>query len=178
MHERLLDKLKSLPKLFADETTAQVLEPHGWTKTGQLFAYARDDRPCSGSDPPGVAHVYADDRKAERPIAHLDGFIGILQVDGYSGYKVLARQKNVPLAFCWSHVRRKLHELATPGLAPIAGEALTRITELYGIEGQIRGRSAEEHHRVRQQRSRPLVEALGPWLRTKLHLISPMTKLA
>lgn len=179
VHERLLAKLKASPKLFADETTAPVLDPgRGQTKTGQLFAYARDDRPWGGSDPPGVAYVYAADRKAERPIAHLAGFKGILQVDGYSGYKVLARQGDVQLAFCWSHVRRKFYELATPGPAPIAAEALTRIAELYRIEGEIRGRSAEERRMVRQERSRPLVEALEPWLRTKLQLISQKTKLA
>lgn len=179
VHERLLDKLKASPKLFADETTAPVLDPgRGQTKTGQLFAYARDDRPWGGNDPPGVAYVYAADRKAERPIAHLKGFTGILQVDGYSGYRVLARQSNVQLAFCWSHVRRKFYELATPGPAPIAGEALTRIAELYRIEGEIRGRSAEERRIARQQRTRPLVEALEPWLRMKLQLISQKTKLA
>jgi transposase len=179
VHERLLDKLKGSPRLFADETTAPVLDPgRGRTKTGQLFAYARDDRPWGGSDPPGVAYVYAADRKAERPIAHLHGFTGILQVDGYGGYKVLARQSNVQLAFCWSHVRRKFYELATPGPAPIASEALTRIGEFYRIEGEIRGRSAEERRMVRQERSRPLVEALEPWLRTKLQLISQKTKLA
>ncbi len=96
VHERLLDKLKASPKLFADETTAPVLDPgRGRTKTGQLFAYARDDRPWGGTDPPGVAYVYAPDRKAERPIAHLSGLKGILQVDGYGGYKVLAKQGDV-----------------------------------------------------------------------------------
>lgn len=125
-----------------------------------------------------MAYVYAADRKAERPIAHLRGFTGILQVDGYGGYKVLARQSNVQLAFWWSHVRRKFYELTTPGPAPIASEALMRIAELYRIEGEIRGRSAEEHRMVRQERSRPLVEALEPWLRTKLQLISQKTKLA
>ena len=79
VHERLLDRLKASSKLFADETTAPVLDPgRGRTKTGQLFVYARDDRPWGGTDPPGVAYVYAPDRKAERPIAHLSGFKGIL----------------------------------------------------------------------------------------------------
>jgi hypothetical protein len=64
-----------------------VLDPgRGRTKTGQLWAYACDDRPWGGTDPPGVAYVYAPDRRAERPIAHLAGFKGILQVDGYAGY--------------------------------------------------------------------------------------------
>jgi transposase len=179
VHERLLDRLKASAKLFADETTAPVLDPgRGRTKTGQLFAYARDDRPWGGTDPPGVAYVYAPDRKAERPIAHLSGFKGTLQVDGYGGYKVLAKQGDVRLAFCWSHVRRYFYELATPGPAPIAAEALTRIAALYRIEQEIRGRSAEERRVARQQRSQPLVEALEPWLRTKLQLISQKTKLA
>jgi hypothetical protein len=33
--------------------------------------------------PPGVAYVYTPDRKAERPIVHLEGFKGTLQVDAY-----------------------------------------------------------------------------------------------
>ncbi|MGO4611351.1 transposase, partial [Variovorax sp. 2RAF20] len=85
-------------------------------------AYARDDRPWGGSDPPGVAYLYAPDRKAEQAIRHLQGFVGTLQVDGYAGYKVLAERNAVSLAFCWSHVRRKFYELAQSGPAPIATE--------------------------------------------------------
>src|SRR6185437_8147485 len=179
VYERLLDRLRASSKLFADETTAPVLDPgRGRTKTGQLFAYARDDRPWGGTDPPIVAYVYAPDRKAVRPIAHLAGFHRVLQVDGYAGYKVRAEGGQVQLAFCWSHVRRHFYELVQGGAAPIATEALTRIAALYRIEGEIRGRSAEERLAVRQRRSRPLVEALQPWLREKLSLISQKTKLA
>jgi hypothetical protein len=179
VHERLLAVLKTSPKLFADETTAPVLDPgRGRTKIGQLWAYARDDRPWGGSDPPGVAYVYAPDRKAERPIAHLAGFRGVLQVDGYGGYKMLADRGEVRLAFCWSHVRRRFYELAQAGPAPIAAEALARIAALYRIESEIRGRSPEERRTVRQARSRLLVDALEPWLREKLALVSQKSKLA
>src|SRR6202049_3914280 len=179
VHERLLDRLKAASKLFADETTAPVLDPgRGRTKTGQLWAYARDDRPWGGSDPPGVAYLYAPDRKSERPIAHLAGFRGVLQVDGYGAYKVLAARGEVHLAFCWSHVRRPFYELAQSGPAPIASETLARIAALYRIEAEIRGRSADERRAIRQERSRPLVDALQPWLREKLSLISQKTKLA
>ncbi|MBM3559305.1 MAG: IS66 family transposase, partial [Alphaproteobacteria bacterium] len=55
VQERLLVKLKASAKLFADETTAPVLDPgRGRTRTGQLWAYARDDRPWGGTDPPAV----------------------------------------------------------------------------------------------------------------------------
>jgi len=180
VHERLFDRLKTSDKLFADETTAPVLDPgRGRTKTGQFFAYARDERPWGGADPPGVAYLYAPDRRAEQPIRHLRGFVGVLQVDGYAGYKVLAERNGaVSLAFCWSHARRRFYELAETGPAPIAKEALARIAELYRIEGEIHGRSAEERRAVRQARSRPIVEALAPWLRAKLAIVSQKSKLA
>ena len=179
VHERLLAQLKSSTKLFADETTAPVLDPgRGRTKTGQLWAYARDDRPWGGTDPPGAAYVYAPDRKAERPIAHLAGFKGVLQVDGYGGYRVLAELGDVELAFCWSHVRRRFYELAAAGSAPIASEALENIAGLYRIEAEIRGRGADERRAIRGDKSRPIIETLEPWLREKLGLISQKTKLA
>jgi transposase len=83
VHARLLEQLKQSTKLFADETTAPVLDPgRGRVKKGQLWAYARDERPWAGRAPPGVAYVYAPDRKHARPAEHLTGFSGILQVDG------------------------------------------------------------------------------------------------
>ena len=179
IHERLLAILRASPKLFADETTAPVLDPgRGRTKTGQFWAYARDDRPWGGADPPAVVYVYAPDRKAERPIAHLDGFHGILQVDGYVGYRKLAEGNAVTLAFCWAHVRRRFYELAAAGPAPIASEALARIAELYGVEAKIRGQSAEARRAKRRESSKPILDELEPWLRDKLLMISQKTRLA
>lgn len=179
IHERLFERLKASDKLFADETTAPVLDPgRGRTKTGQLFAYARDDRPWGGIDPPGVAYLYAPDRKAENVVRHLQGFVGVLQVEGYAGYKVLAERNAVSLAFCWAHVRRRFYELAQSGPAPIATEALQRIAELYKIESDIRGRPAEERRAARQQKTRQIIDALEPWLREKLVLVSQKSKLA
>jgi transposase len=179
VHERLLDTLKASTKLFADETTAPVLDPgRGRTKTGQLWAYARDDRPWGGADPPGVAYVYAPDRKSERVVSHLAGFKGVLQVDGYAGYRALAESGDVTLAFCWAHVRRRFYELAVGGLSPIASEALARVASLYAVESDIRCKAADERRAVRQQRSVPILAELEPWLRAKLALISQKTKLA
>ena len=94
VHERLLTHVRASTKIFADETTAPVLDPgRGRTKIGQIWAYARDDRPWGGSDPPTVVYVYAPNRKAEQPMAHLAGFAGVLQVDGYAGYRALAKKR-------------------------------------------------------------------------------------
>lgn len=177
LHERVLVQLRKRAKLFVDETAMPVLDPgRGRTKTGQLWIYAADDRPWGGADPPGVVYVYAPDRKAERPIAHLAGFKGILQVDGYAGYAKLAERDDVELTFCWAHMRRNFYELATPSPAAIASEALKRIAEFYAIEKDIRGRSAEERRLIRHQRNRPLADVFERWLLTKLALISQKGK--
>jgi len=179
LHERLLEHIRAATKIFADETTAPVLDPgRGRTKTGQLWAYARDDRPFGGADPPIAVYVYAQNRKSDQPIAHLAGFAGVVQVDGYVGYRALAQRNSVQLAFCWSHVRRRFYELAAAGPAPIASEALERIGALYAVEKDIRGRNADERRAARQEKSRPILDALEPWLREKLVLISQKTKLA
>ena len=44
--------------------------------------YARDDRPWAGPEPPAAVYFYSPDRKAVRPASHLEGFRGVLQVDG------------------------------------------------------------------------------------------------
>lgn len=96
------------------------------------------------------------------------GFAGILQVDGYGGYRVLAEKNGATLAFCWAHVRRRFYELAAAGPAPIASEALRRIGELYCVEDDIQGQSADPRRAVRQERSRAIMAELEPWLREKL----------
>jgi Transposase IS66 family len=78
-------------KLFCDETRCPVLDPgRGKTKTGYLWAVARDDRPWGGSDPPAVAYHYAPGRGGEHARTMFAGFNGVLQVDGYDGYNGLA----------------------------------------------------------------------------------------
>lgn len=84
--------------------------------------------------------VYTQNRKSEQPLAHLSGFSGVVQVDGYAGYRALAQKNSGSLAFSWAHVRRGIYDLAAAGQAPIAKEALTRIGALYAVEKDIRGR--------------------------------------
>lgn len=178
LRDHILDELRRSERLFADETTAPVLDPgRGRTKIGQLWAYARDDRPSGGSDPPMVAYVYAADRRAERPESHLGDFAGILQVDGYGGYAALARRRQqIRLAFCWAHVRRKFYELADT--SPVATEVLRRIAMLYAIEDDVRGLSAEQRWDARVERSRIIVDDLRQYLDARSRQVSAKSKLS
>ncbi|EJL24974.1 IS66 family transposase [Novosphingobium sp. AP12] len=178
LRDHILERLRRSERLFADETTAPVLDPgRGRTKTGQLWAYARDDRPWGGDGPPMVAYVYAPDRKGERAEVHLGDFAGILQVDGFGGYAALAkRRQQVSLAFCWAHVRRKFYELADS--SPVATEVLRRIAMLYAIEDEVRSTSSEHRRAVRAEQARVIVDDLHIYLEARLRQVSAKSKLA
>ena len=87
----------------------------------------------------------------------------MLQVDGYDGFRRLAGNwvdASVTLAFCWAHLRRPFFEFHASTQSPLAARVLAEIARLYAIEAEIRGQSAERRRDVRQERSRPIVEAL------------------
>ncbi len=181
--DRLAEHLKASGKLFMDETTAPVLDPgRGKTKTGYLWALARDDRAWGGDDPPGVVYFYASGRAGENAETFLTGFDGILQIDGYPGYNRLtkpSRKGGAPIrvAHCWAHARRKLKEVFDRDGSEIAAEGLRRIAEFYKIEADIRGISPGQRLSARQTRTAPLVAAFGEWLQAQRRKISAKSRL-
>lgn len=182
LHGLVLAHVTGNTRVFADDTPLPTLEPgRGQTRDGRLWAYAVDDRACGGTGPPAVAYLYAPDRKGIRPATHLAGFRGVLQVDGYGGFKTLERGRNdgsVVLAFCWAHLRRRFFEIHAGTASPIAAEALLRIGEIYAIEREIRGQSPEARAAIRQARSAKLVAAMQGWLREQLDRVSRDSALA
>jgi len=181
--DRLAEHLKMSTKLFMDETTAPVLDPgRGRTKTGYLWALARDDRSWGGDDPPGVVYFYAPGRHGEHAETILTGFNGTLQIDGYTGYKRLTKPSRkggepITMAYCWAHARRKLKEVFDRDSSEIAAEGLRRIAEIYAIEKDIRGTSPGQRLSARQARSAPLVAAFGEWLQVQRLRISAKSRL-
>jgi transposase len=119
-----------------------------------------------------VWFAYSPDRKGDHPQQHLSGFAGTLQADGYAGFNRLYDGGQIQEAACWAHVRRKFFDLEQAHASPVATEALARIAQLYGIERDIRGRSPDERGRVRQSRSRPLLDQMQEWLHATLAKLS------
>ena len=52
-----------------------------------------------------------------------------------------------------------------------------RIAALYRIEGEIRGQDPEIRRRIRQERSRPLVDAFFKWLEAQAARVSRKSEL-
>ena len=160
-------------KLHADDTPIPVLAPgNGKTKTARLWTYVRDDSACGDTTSSAVWFAYTPDRKGIHPQTHLANFKGVLQADAYAGFNALDVDGTIQEAACWAHARRKFHDLHAARPSAITTEALRRIAELYVIEAEIRDKPPHERQQVRQQRSPPLLDDFGSWLRATLEKLS------
>ena len=168
-------------RLHADDTTVPVLDV-GRTRTGRLWTYVRDDRPFAGAGPPAAAYFYSPDRTGKHPEEHLASWTGLMQADAYAGFNRLydAGRQPGPIVevACWAHARRKFFDLARLNKAPVAIEAVARIDALFAIERDINGLPPEERRKVRQECSRPRIEALGAWLREQYAKLSQHSQVA
>jgi len=179
LHEKLCADVFASDHLFADDTPVPVLDPgRGRTKTGRLWVYARDQRGWGGPAPPAAVYLFAPDRKAERPVAHLKDFKGVLHVDGYAGFERLTARGDVVLAACWAHTRRKFYDVEQQTGSPIAAEALRRIGDIYAVEAKARGQSPAHRLAWRRSLSRPLVVAMKRWLEAQLAQVPARSTLA
>jgi transposase len=178
--EAIASHVFAAERIHADDTTVPVLDV-GKTRTGRLWAYVRDDRPFGGPAPPAVIYDYSPDRTAVHPEEHLSGWQGFMQADAYSGFNRLYESTRQPGPIvevaCWAHARRYFFELVRLHKAPIGGEAVGRIDALFAIEREINGAEPAERRRVRQERSKPLVDELGVWLREQYARVSPGSKI-
>lgn len=157
--------LKSSSKLLMDETVMpQLLPGNGRTKTGYAWALCRDDRRWLGNAPPGVVFNFRQSRGGEHAEEILQGYRGILQVDGYGGYNRLTRADRVggplTLAFCWAHVRRKFLDVHKTTKSVKAMEIVALINEMYEIEARLKGQPAEARLAVRQVETAPRIAHL------------------
>ena len=181
--DRILALIKEGERVYADETTLPTLSPgSGKTKTAWLWTYARDDRTFGGTAPPMVAYRFENGRGGECVERHLEGYAGLLQVDGWGAYNRLAEAKRrggpLRLAACWAHLRRKFYELHVSGVSYVASETVERMAKLWKIEERIRGHDPDLRCAARQERSAAIVADLWPFWEEELARISGKSRLA
>lgn len=178
--DRIEAEIMASDVLHADDTPIRVLDRSRrdkglgkGVKQGRIWAYVRDQRPWSGTAPPGVVYYFSPDRKGEHPRHHLRDSSGILQADAYTGFKQLYERRadgssQFREAACWAHLRRDFHDVWTARKSEIAREALDRIGKLYDIEREISGQPAQARLAVRREHSQPKVEAFKTWAEAQL----------
>lgn len=175
------------PVIHTDDTPIAVLAPgNGKTRTGRIWTYVLDERPWQGGRTSAAYYRFSPDRKGERPQGHLAGSRGVIQADAFSGYESLTRSEaslgqgppRIRHAARWAHARRKFFDVYEATKSPIADEALRRIGELYAIEAEINGQSAEQRFAVRQEHAAPILADLRTWFEEQRRRLSSKTALA
>ena len=116
-----------------------------------------------------VVFDFAESRAGRHPMEFLGhpgerAWRGTLVCDDYSGYKDGFKHGKIIEAGCLAHARRKFFDLHAANKSQIAGFALEQFAKVYEIERQVKHLAAEERKTVRQQQSRPVLDALHEWM--------------
>ena len=146
--------------LHADETPVAMLKPdNGKTHRAYLWAYA----PGAFENIKAVVYDFCESRSGEHARQFLGDWTGSLVCDDFSGYKALMTT-GVTEAGCLAHARRKFFDLHAAGKSQIAETALAQFGKVYDIEREIKDATADERKAIRQQRTRPIIDALHQWM--------------
>ena len=162
-YEALCRKVLSSEVVFTDETGWRLMADG--SKRWWAWCVASEDT---------AAYWIRPQRSREAAEGVLGGFSGVMMSDGYAVYESLARgSPGIVPVHCWAHVRRKFVE-AESSFPEACGRALELIGALYEVERLIPKlpRDAPDEarldvvalrRRLRQDRSRPIVDALREW---------------
>jgi hypothetical protein len=109
--------------------------------------------------PPLAVFDFSRDRSKKRPLEFLGDYRGYVHADAYSGYDELFRREGIIEVGCWVHARRKFDE-AVSSRQLEATEIMARIAQLYRVEALVSEMIPEDRCRVRQERSRPIIDGM------------------
>lgn len=160
--------------LQADETPLKVLDRDHKNGIHQGFMWIYN-APCDKL----TLFDYRKGRDQSGPKQMLEGYAGILQVDGYAVYeKLFGNHPNILLVYCMAHARRKFVD-ALKYDEQKATYVLERMQLLYVLEKQMReeGVDWEERTKLRQEKSVPVLLELKEWMSQQLPLIIPKSPL-
>lgn len=173
--ECMKQELLKLPVTQSDETPTQVIrddrnpgsKSYMWIhRSGEFYT----ERPI-------VIYEYQKGRNHELPLAFYQDYEGILVTDGLAQYHLIEKKlPGLTNANCWAHARRdyadaiKIADKSNPDAVrrSIAYQALSRISQIYKLEGALKDLSAEERLKERQNTIKPLVEEYFAWVKAQL----------
>jgi transposase len=141
--------------LFTDDSIIPLqVKGQGRLHKARLWVYVRGD-----TGPPLAVFDFSRDRSKKRPLEFLGDYRGYVHADAYSGYDELFRREGIIEVGCWVHARRKFDE-AVSSRQLEATEIMARIAQLYRVEALVSEMIPEDRCRVRQERSRPIIDGM------------------
>ena len=165
--------------LQGDETRMPVLKEPGKTAQSDKWMWVVRGGP---PDKPAVLFDYDPSRSGSVPERLLEGFTGVFQADGYSGYNRVCQANSITRIGCFDHARRKFVEASRAAEGPKkhtkaaqpskADVALSKIRKLYTIEKSIQDLDDEGKKQARQALSVPALNDLQQWLEKNASRVS------
>jgi transposase len=177
-YEALCMKVLESDVVFADET---FWRNHEGKDTSRWWTW------CVASDEI-AAYRMLSSRSKKAAGTMLEGFEGVTMTDGYGAYQALERAgPNLHLAHCWAHVRRKFLE-AEDAYPELSEHAVKQIGKLFKIEKEVPqlrpGADGDERDgimklrgRLRQEKSKPIVNDLLEWALEHRGRVLPKSKM-
>jgi transposase len=176
---RLIDLMKvDLKKSYligADETSVLVVCEDGKPDGGKSYMWVYRGYQ---TDKKILLFDYQPNRRGINPRNYLDGYSGYLQSDGFDGYNLVVKTQKIKHLGCWAHARRKFFD-CFKGIAnekyPESKVILEWIQTLYAIEKEARSKelSYEELLKLRQEKSKPVLDTIYAWLKENVRLYPP-----
>ncbi len=160
--DALRDLLLSEAVLHADETPVPMLAP-GKKKTHRAYIWAYASTVYSPLN--AVVYDFTLGRSGQYARDFLGDWQGSLICDDYSGYKH-GFTTGITEVGCMAHARRKFVELEASGKSQIAAQAVETIRQLYEVEREATSLTTEERMKLRQARSKPILDTLHRWMQT------------
>lgn len=164
IYEKLRNLLIKEEVIHADETTLKVLKTQEKPTPKKAYMWLYRTSKCA--DKNIVLYDYKPNRKPENAEDFLEGFKGYVHADGYQGYHRLG--DDFRIVGCWAHCRRKFTEALQvqskdERVGSTAGIALEYCNKLYAVEKEIEDKSYEEKQKLRQEKSKPILDAFFCW---------------
>jgi transposase len=155
LFEHLILRIKQSKVIWTDDTPVRVLdrELKKRCRTGRIWVYRGDEKN------PYILYRFTPSRKRDGPLEHLENFKGFMQADAFAGYDCIFVGGGVTEVACFAHARRKFERCLDQNPKD-AGMILYLIQQLYKVESDFKGVTAEQRLEARQRLSKPLLTEL------------------
>lgn len=152
-----------------DDTTVRMLEPGlGETRKTRLGVYVGDEAHHQ------AVYEFSLTHENKWVKEFLKGYEGYLQADASKNFDALYKTGRIIEVGCWMHGRRHFYD-AEGADKKRALYAMGEIWKLYEVERVIEaeGLGPDERKKIRQERSRPVLDALKKWLDEEIFKVLP-----
>jgi hypothetical protein len=147
----LSEQVRQARYVHLDDTPVRMLDPgRGHAATTRIWVYR---------SPAATVFRFSTTREGRHPAEFLGDYRGHIVADGYAGHERLYGLDQAIHVACWAHARRKFSEIK--GDYPLALALVEDLQRLYRVEEDARLVSDDDRHRLRQERSRSIINRIG-----------------